>query len=315
MSFSRVADPDGLTATASLPLHEENIFRASSDGAVERPVAAVTGANGYLGSIVCNGMDEAGFDIRRLIRNPESGSGDRAYDIAAGCSPDALNGVDLLVHCAYDLAATSRSEVWSTNVYGTRRLLDLALSSHVRRTIVISSMSAYRGTGQIYGRAKLATETDALARNMCVVRPGLVYGAGWGGMAGTLRKLVGLPLIPLVARNAHQFTLHEDDFRKAIVLLAGAQSVPARPIGLAYPEPMQFEALLRAFARVDSKVEPRFVSVPWRPLYVALRAAELASVPLPVRADSLLGLVRPAPSVPNTDDVEELGIGIRPFEL
>ena len=41
----------------------------------------------------------------------------------------------------------------------------------------------------------------ALARGFCVERPGLVYGAGWGGMAGTLRRLAALRCFPTSARR------------------------------------------------------------------------------------------------------------------
>jgi len=280
---------------------------------IEGPIAAVTGANGYVGSIVTDGLATAGFQIRRLIRHPQSGRDDHFYDIAECCSPAALDGADVLIHCAYDLSVTSRLAIWDTNVFGTRSLLDLAASSGVRRTIVVSSMSAYSGTRQIYGRAKLASETDAFAREMCVVRPGLVYGPKSGGMAGTLRKLTSLPIVPLVGRHAHQFTLHEDDLQKAIIALARADVVPRRPLGLAHPEPISFEFLLRAIATGGANRNLRFLPIPWQPLYWAMRVVERTSMNLPVRADSLLGLVRSAPAVPNLDDVRDLGIEFRRF--
>ncbi len=88
-------------------------------------------------------------------------------------------------------------------------LFDMAVSSGVRRTITLSSMSAYPGTRQLYGRAKLDVEVPALNRGMVVVRPGLVYGPGWGGMAGTLRRLANLPVLPDFGPRAHQFTVSE----------------------------------------------------------------------------------------------------------
>ncbi len=278
-------------------------------------VAAVTGANGYVGTFICEGLSGAGFSVRRLIRRPEPGTLDQAYDIESGCSPDALNDVDVLVHCAYDFTVRSRTEVWRTNVLGTRSLLDKAVASGVTRTIVVSSMSAYPGTHQIYGRSKLATELDAFARGMTVIRPGLVYGPGWGGMAGTLRKLVALPVVPVVGGHSHQFTLHENDLRAAIATLATAPSVPRRPLGLAHPEPVAFAELLHQIARATGGHAPRLVSLPWPPVYWSMRLAELASLPLPVRADSMLGLVKPALCVPNAEDVRALGIDVRPFTL
>ncbi len=50
-------------------------------------------------------------------------------------------------------------------------------------------------------------------------------------------------------------------------------------------------------------------------VYGALRAAELLPVKLPVRADSLLGLVRPAPNVPHLEVLEQLGVVLQPFAL
>lgn len=281
----------------------------------KRPIVAITGANGYVGTIVADGLSKAGFQIRRLVRRADPQAGESTYHLVQGCSSDALKDVDVVVHCAWDLGLTSRSDIWETNVYGTRTLLDQAARCGVRRTIVISSMSAYAGTRQIYGRAKLATETEAFARGMCAVRPGLVYGAGWGGMASTLRKLTALPVTPLVGRRAHQFTLHEDDLRQAIAILAKADRVPSQPIGLASSDPVPFEFLLRSIARASSDHEPRFIPIPWRPVYWAIRGVECTPVTLPLRADSLLGLMRPAPSVPHPEVLRDLGINLRPFNL
>jgi len=280
----------------------------------EGRVAAVTGGNGYVGTIIVEGLAAAGFTVRRLIRRPEPETSDRPYDIEAGCAPGALDGVDVLVHCAYDFSVRSRAAVWRTNVAGTRTLLDQAVACDVSRTIVVSSMSAYPGTDQIYGRSKLATELDAFSRDMSVIRPGLVYGPGWGGMAGSLRTLVSLPVVPVVGGRSHQFTLHEDDLRTAIVVLATAPTLPRRPLGLAHPEPVTFSHLLRTIAEVDGH-RPRLLPVPWPLVYGAMRTVELTGLPLPLRADSLLGLVKPAPLVPNADEVRGLGIDIRPFSL
>ena len=64
------------------------------------------------------------------------------------------------------------------------------------RPVLISSMSAYPGTAQIYGRAKLASESDFLLAGGEAVRLGLVWGGAAGGMIGTLTRLSGLPIVP-----------------------------------------------------------------------------------------------------------------------
>ena len=180
---------------------------------------------------------------------------------------------------------------------------------------MLSSMSAYRGTRQIYGRAKLATEVAALSRGMCAVRPGLVYGPGWGGMAGTLRRLAALPVLPDFGPKAHQFTVRESDLAATVLALAQADRLPSLPVGIAHPDPVPFTELLASFASSQGKPSPHFIPTPPMAVYGALRAAELLPVHLPVRADSLLGLVRPAPDVPNLQVLEELGIALKPFAL
>jgi nucleoside-diphosphate-sugar epimerase len=263
--------------------------------------------------MVARALTADGFRVRNLVRQPQPDTDDRFFDLRSRSFDKELDGLDVLVHCAYDFSVTSRSAIWESNVFGTRALLDAATVSGVGRTIVVSSMSAYTGTKQIYGRAKLASELDAFSRGMVVVRPGLVYGPGWGGMAGTLRKLASLPIIPLVARNARQFTAHEDDLCRAIVTLATVDSVPTGPLGLAHPSSVSFEQLLRAFAESENADGLRFAPIPWPPLYWALRAVESTPIGLPVRADSLLGLARPATFVPNVEQLEGIGVHFRPL--
>ena len=151
------------------------------------------------------------------------------------------------------MALTNRTDIWRSNVFGTVALFDQAVKSGVRRTIALSSMSAFPGTRQLYGRAKLATELAARARGLCVVRPGLVYGAGWGGMAGTLYRLAALPVLPDFGPGAHQFTVSEDDFAAAVVALASAERLPALPVGIARPEPVLFTELLDELRRQEGK--------------------------------------------------------------
>ncbi|HXN59456.1 MAG TPA: NAD-dependent epimerase/dehydratase family protein [Acidimicrobiales bacterium] len=280
-----------------------------------RPVVAITGASGYLGSALVSAFESAGHRVRRLVRSPAPGTDDVFFDLASADQTEALKGVDLLVHCAYDLALTKRSDIWRSNVFSTIALFDRALSEGVDRTITLSSMSAYPGTRQHYGRAKLAIEGAARARGMCIVRPGLVYGPAWRGMAGTLRRLAALPVLPDFGPEARQFTVAEQDFAAAIVALAGATHVPSVPVGIAHPDAVPFRRLLTSFAATIGKGRPHFIPTPPRLAYGALRAAEVLPLPLPVRADSLLGLVRPAPNVPHLEVLDQLGVVLQPFAL
>lgn len=277
----------------------------------ERRLVGITGASGYLGGLVTRHLDSDDWQCVRLVRRPAS-STDRYYDLAAPPSAAALDGLSALVHCAYDLGLTDRSSIWAANVDGTRALLDTAKAAAVDRVIVVSSMSAYQGTTQIYGSAKLAIETEALGRGAIVVRPGLVWGRYAGGMTGTLSRLTRLRILPLPAASSHQFTLHEDDWTEAIRLLLDATASPSVPLGLAHERPVDFATVVRTLGRQEGR-SVRVVRVDWRVAYAALRLVERTPMSLPVRADSLLGLARPAVSLPNPDVMTSLGFRPRPF--
>jgi nucleoside-diphosphate-sugar epimerase len=290
------------------------VGQAGGRSAVPPGVAAITGATGYLGSKLEAAFSAAGYQVLRLVRSVRPGTTDRAFNLGSAVDPATLDGVDILVHCAWDMTAISRTAIWETNVFGSVALLDAAVAAGVGSTVVVSSMSAYPGTRQLYGRAKLDVEQAALARGMRVVRPGLVYGPGWGGMAGTLRQLATLPLLPDFGPGAHQFTVHEDDMVAAILAVARTGTPPGVPVGIASDEAVPFRELVTDLALAQGQAAPRFVPVPPTAAFAALRTAEALGLPLPVRADSLLGLVRPAPEVANLDVLASLGVSLRPFD-
>jgi nucleoside-diphosphate-sugar epimerase len=283
----------------------------------EQPrLVAVSGGRGYVGSVLLGAFDKLGWrtiSLERAHGEPPAGR-TRPYDLGGQVEPDLLEGVDTLVACAWDLSLTRREDIWSVNVDGTERLLRLAREVGVRRVVLISSMSAYEGTTQLYGLAKLETEQLCLKLGGAVGRLGLVYGPRSGGMVGALRKMTRLPVTPLVAGKSLQFTVHEDDAAEAIVTMATVPEVPNEPLGIASSEPVRFEQLIRAIAWADGH-RCRLVPVPWQMVYAGLRAGELLRLPLPFRADSLLGLVRPAPSVPGRATRLGAELSLRPFSL
>jgi nucleoside-diphosphate-sugar epimerase len=274
----------------------------------------VTGASGYLGSRIADRLVLDGWDVRRLVRSPDARRPEeRSFDLRDDAHPSVVDA-DLLVHAAYDFTVHRRADIWRVNVDGTRRVLRAARDTGIGRIIVLSTMSAYDGTRQLYGSAKLAIERDTAAVGGTAVRPGLVYGPRAGGMFGALRRAVKLPLVPLVAPGAGQFPVHEEDLLDAIAALAAAAQLPAGPIGIAQPTAVPFRDILAALA-IRAGVRPRFVRVPWRLLYAVLRAAETLGVRSGFRADSLLGLVRPAPRVPQPEALAGLGVRLRPFSV
>jgi len=282
------------------------------------PVAAVTGASGYLGSRICTSLESRGWQVVRLTRTPSKRHGPAvAYALAEPVSnevKEVLHSADVLVHAAYDLSLTSPVDIWRVNVEGTRRLLEVAADARMRRILVLSSTSAFEGTTQLYGRAKLDIEAMTVASGGCAVRPGLVYSERPSGMAGALRKLSRLPIIPVIAGGAGLYTVHEDDLMRAIVALAEVETLQPETISVAHPTPIVLPDLLKAFATQEGR-PCRLVPVPWQLVYYLLRTAEIMRVRLPFRADSILALVHTAPCVGDDGPLTGLGVTLRAFSV
>lgn len=131
-------------------------------------------------------------------------------------------------------------------------------------------------------------------------------------MVGALLRFARWRVAPVVAPRSLQYPVHEDDLAAVVVALADAQNLPSGPLGVANPTPVAFRTLLTTLIGASGR-SCHLVPIPWRVIYGALRLAELLPIRPPFRADSLLGLVRSAPLVPNVDRLVELGVRLRPF--
>jgi nucleoside-diphosphate-sugar epimerase len=278
----------------------------------------ITGAGGYLGGSLATLLSAEGtgvIEFRRGETQSANGSEVRSFALGGEYPKGTFAGVSCLVHAAWDLTETNRRRNWEINVEGSKRLIAAALDDGVARVIFVSSMSAYFGTKQEYGLAKLAVERTVLEAHQVVVRPGLVYGrvsgGAPGGMALTLSRLARLPVIPTF-RDAKLFMVHVDDVVAALKTLATAREVPSAVIGLAGPTSTSFSDIMSAIAK-DVGTSSSMVPVPWHPLLLSLRLAETCGIKLPIRSDSLLGLTRSADVVPGSDAAREIGLTFRSF--
>jgi nucleoside-diphosphate-sugar epimerase len=273
---------------------------------------AITGSTGYVGGAIAAQAERDGYDVLALSRRPVDPLRWRRYDLSAAPAADLLRDVEVVVHCAYDLTLTRAEDIARVNVEGTRRLVEVAITAGTR-FVLVSSMSAYPGTRQLYGRAKLAAERIVLDAGGDAIRLGLVYGDDGRGMIGALQRLVALPATPVIGRNARQFTIHVDDMVSGVLRVSRDAGDGQGAVGLAHPHPVRFEDILIALAHRSGN-RMRSIPVPWPAAYGAMRVAEALHVSLPLRADSILGLVQPAPFVPQPEFWAQLGLHVRAFD-
>ncbi len=113
--------------------------------------ALVTGASGFVGAAVTRSLVGADWPVRVLVRTGSDRTNLRGLpvDVAVGdltlaaTLADALADCDALFHVAadYRLGAPDPSELYRTNVDGTRNLLTAALHAGVKKIVYTSSVA------------------------------------------------------------------------------------------------------------------------------------------------------------------------------
>jgi nucleoside-diphosphate-sugar epimerase len=150
----------------------------------------VTWGSGFLGINLCRFLLAQGHKVRSLDIAPFDYPERSAIEATLGDVRDpaavsrAMDGVNVVVHCAAALPLCSRKEIVTTNVDGMRVVLESAFRNQVSRLIHISSTAVYgipdhhpifetdrlQGVGP-YGESKIAAEKicgEFRARGMCV---------------------------------------------------------------------------------------------------------------------------------------------------
>lgn len=278
----------------------------------QRPLTcALTGPAGYIGSVLAAALSAANHAVVPLSRDPARLAGARRFSLAEPIAPGTFANVDALVHCAWDFAAASAADVRRINVDGSLKLLDAARAAGVRRTVFISSMSAFDGCRSIYGKAKL--DVERRASDVVAVRPGLVHGPRPGGMVAALAKLTALPLIPLPGAGGQPLYLtHQDDLAQLVLTLLAATDRPPAPLIAAHDQPLAFRQILRRLAAAHGR-RPLLCPFPWQLQWLALRSAELVGLRPRLRADSLISLLHQDPH-PDFAAARAVGVTFRPFD-
>jgi nucleoside-diphosphate-sugar epimerase len=280
---------------------------------------AITGASGYVGSMLARHFEEAHWSVTRLSSSAIArGVGTVEFHLGDEVPADLFRSrhVGALVHCAYDFRPVSRTEIFRINVEGSRKLIAAAHAGGVERVAVMSTISAFDGCRSVYGQAKLEIEAAAASVGGLVVRAGLVYGDGSptaGGMFGSLAASVRRGLVPLVDGGIHpQYLIHEDDLWKLVGgFCEGTVQNPGKPVVAASPRAWPLRDLLSELARREGS-HPRFVAIPWLPVWAGLRVAELAHLPVPFRSDSVISLVNQNRQ-PDFESLRAVGITARDF--
>jgi nucleoside-diphosphate-sugar epimerase len=251
----------------------------------------VTGANGFVGSALCDRLNAEGYNLRCAVRTPSPDENSIAVgDIGPDTQWDeALHEVDSVIHTAArahimkDEVPDPLAEYRKINVDGTLNLARQAAQAGVKRFIFISSIKVNGEQTPLgepftpedtpapedpYGISKheaeqglqqLAQETGM---DVVIIRPPLVYGPGVKGNFASMVRLVekGIPL-PLGAIHNKRSLVALDNLVDLIVTCIDHPAAANQIFLAGDGEDVSTTELLRGVAKAMGK-PARLIPVP-----------------------------------------------------
>ena len=172
----------------------------------------ITGATGFVGRAVCEAVVREGHSVRRMARGSRSHSlepQNSAMEWVRGsvlCPNDlrqGMQGCDVVIHLVGIIGEIGDQTFERVHLEGTRRVLEAALTSGVRRMIHMSALGTRPEAASRYHQTKWAAEEAVRSSGLdwTVFRPSLIYGPGDGFVnlfAGMSRWS---PVLPVIGRG------------------------------------------------------------------------------------------------------------------
>ncbi|MBV8755215.1 MAG: NAD-dependent epimerase/dehydratase family protein [Hyphomicrobiales bacterium] len=307
----------------------------------------LTGASGFIGSAVARLLVEEGFSVRALVRSQSRRDHLSALGIeivegsinAPAVVAAALARCRYLVHVAadYRLWAPDRSEIFATNVEGTRVVMEQARKAGVERVVYTSSVATVRprpdgspadeadfmsegAASGAYQHSKIMAER--LVRDMVeqglpavIVNPATVIGPNDARPTPTGRIIIAAATgrIPAFVDTGLNL-VHVDDVARGHVAALRRGRIGERYI--LGGDNVRFARMLAAIAALAGRRPPR-LRIPW---YAGLPAALVAEAAARVTGREPLATLegvrhaRERMFFSTAKAEKELGIRARPYQ-
>ncbi|HLP21883.1 MAG TPA: NAD-dependent epimerase/dehydratase family protein, partial [Chitinophagales bacterium] len=269
---------------------------------------AITGSAGFIGAEMVNYLSSR-HDILALQRKAGGGKANvqiRQFDLTNDSTFNAVSDCDVLVHCAFIKSDKKNKLAFKQNVEATVKLAQLCKEKGVH-FIFLSTMSAHSEALSNYGKHKFEIENLLPRENVCVLKLGLVIGST-GGLFHSIKGIVSkAAAIPLVDGGTQPIqVIHISDLCKIVETVAQQRITGTYNVGT--PQVYRLKDLYAQIALAENKT-PKFISIPFWFMKLALGTLELLPIQLPVTTENLLGL-KQLKAFDTAGDLKKLGIDL-----
>jgi nucleoside-diphosphate-sugar epimerase len=248
----------------------------------------VTGGTGFIGMHLVETLSASGRAVRCLVRRKVRKRGmpagvETVYgDLAAGEGlPEALGGVDIVIHLAGVTKALAPNDYYAGNTRATLNLVNAmlvnAMAGRTVRLVHVSSLAAIgpsrdgRPVGEDaeprplthYGKSKLEAErlVRELAPGAVIVRPPVVYGPRDTDVFQVLKSISKGWMLQIAGGERWFSAIYVKDLVEGLIAASGSSRAAGRAYFLAHAKPASWTQLGAVAGRIMGR-NPRVLRVP-----------------------------------------------------
>lgn len=224
----------------------------------------VTGANGFVGRHLIEGLRQKGEVVRAFVRSEEKGRElqGKGCEIALGDIRDkvsierALEGVSSVYHLIGIRREKGKDTFEDVNYIGTKNLVDAMQVKGVSRLVFISIVKVSPNTNSRYLLSKWKAEEAIRASNLkyTIFRSTVIYGPGGESFTNLANIVMSAPIIPVIGSGRYLMQpLYVKDLVSVLVKTLGDDQAINEQFEIGGPQALEFDRVLDEMARIFGK--------------------------------------------------------------
>ena len=224
----------------------------------------VTGATGFVGRHLVQGLAESGLPVRALVRPRRGRSGGDLWSapvsLIAGTVEDsqalhrAMSGVHTVIHLAGAPPWASARTLYDVDVEGTRNVVAVARSVRVGRIIALSHIGADRSSAYTLMRVKGEMEEVVRRSGLAytLIRCGMLFGQDDRTINAIAMQLAASPGVFFIPADGDSLIhpLWIDDLVKGIINALDNLDSVDQTLSVGGPEYLTYDQTVRTVMRV-----------------------------------------------------------------